>query len=110
MTEEQIKNWKTERNIARAIKDEESRSIALRAVYDHRDDMMMECIAHQSSRVKEIMKDHADMVESHLIYREELAERKGAKKMLAIIKWFIAIFGSGGIGAGVLKIIQEMNL
>lgn len=109
MTEEQIKNWKVERDIARAIKEEESRTIALQSVYDHRDDMMMECIAHQSNRVKEIMKDHADMVKSHLLYKEERAERRGAKKMLGIVKWLIAILGSGGSGAAIMKFLEVSN-
>jgi hypothetical protein len=109
MTEKQIKDWKVERDIARAIKDEDDRRIAVQKVYDHRDDMMMECIAHQSNRVKEIMKDHADMVKSHLQYKEECAERRGAKKMLNVIKWAIAILGSGGSGAAVMKFIETVN-
>jgi hypothetical protein len=109
MTEKQIKDWKVERDIARAIKDEDDRRIAVQKVYDHRDDMMMECIAHQSNRVKEIMKDHADMVKSHLQYKEECAERRGAKKMLAIIKWLIAIAGSGTGGAYLMKFLEATN-
>lgn len=109
MTEKQIKDWKVERDIARAIKDEEDRRIAVQKVYDHRDDMMMECIAHQSTRVKEIMKDHADMVKSHLQYKEERAERRGAKKMLAIIKWLVAITGSGAGGAYLMEFLKASN-
>lgn len=55
MTDEQIAAWKTERSIARGIKDPEERRIALEKVYDHRDEMQMTCIAHQSGRVKELL-------------------------------------------------------
>lgn len=109
MTKKQIKDWKVERDIARAINDEEDRRIAVQKVYDHRDDMMMKCIAHQSNRVKEIMKDHADMVKSHLQYKEECAERRGAKKMLAIIKWLAAITGSGAGGAYLMEFLKASN-
>lgn len=52
MTDAQIKQWKVERDIARAIKDEEERKKALEKVYDHRDDLQMECIQHQADRIK----------------------------------------------------------
>jgi hypothetical protein len=55
------------------------------------------------------MKDHADMVKSHMQYKEECAERRGAKKMLNVIKWAIAILGSGGSGAAVMKFIETVN-
>lgn len=109
MTEKQIKDWKVERDIARAIKYEEDRRIAVQKVYDHRDDMMMECIAHQSNRVKEIMKDHADMVKSHLQYKEECAERRGAKKVFAVLKWIAAITGSGAGGAYLMEFLKATN-
>lgn len=106
MTDEQIKNWKRERDIAREIADEDSRKKALEQVYDHRDEMMMECIAHQSNRVKEIMKDHADMLKSHKQYQEERAEMRGIKKALNMMKWIAAVGGSGGIGAAIMKILE----
>jgi len=55
MRADQIVNWKRERDIARAIADPVERAKALDAVYDHRDDMMMECISHQSGRVKKLI-------------------------------------------------------
>lgn len=52
MTAAQIEQWKRERDIARAIQDPKERAIALEKVYDHRDDMQMECIQHQADRIK----------------------------------------------------------
>lgn len=54
MTDSQIAQWKTERDIAREIRDPEDRRRALEKVYDHRDEMQMECIAHQSARSKRL--------------------------------------------------------
>jgi predicted solute-binding protein len=109
MTDDQISAWKVERDMARNIESEADRNKALQTAYDHRDEMMMTCIAHQSKRVKEIMKDHADMVKSHLRYKEECAERRGVKKMLAIIKWLAAITGSGAGGAYLMELIKASN-
>ena len=105
MTDEQIKAWKVERDMARAINNETDRHIALQKCYDHRDEMMMTCIAHQSERVKVIMKDHDDMVKSHKEYRQELAERKAIKKAFTFIKYAATLFGGGGIGAAIVKFI-----
>ena len=52
MTDEQREQWRRERDIARQIPDQLSRDAALMKVYDHRDDLMMECIAHQGARGK----------------------------------------------------------
>jgi hypothetical protein len=109
MTEDQIKQWRESRDIARAIADDSSRSIALQQVYDQRDEMMMECIAHQSDRVKMILKDHDDMVESHKIFCRERAERAGAKKLLSIIKYILAVALSGGSGAAIMKAVCESH-
>jgi hypothetical protein len=106
MTEDQIDQWKEERDIARAISDDASRGVALQKVYDHRDDMMMECIAHQSDRVKMILKDHDDMVESHKIFCRERAERAGAKKLWDIIKYVLAMLLSGGGGAALMNALS----
>lgn len=106
MTEDQIEQWKKERDIARAISDDASRGVALQEVYDHRDDMMMECIAHQSDRVKMILKDHDAMVESHKIFCRERAERAGAKKLLDIIKYVLAMLLSGGGGAALMNALS----
>lgn len=77
---------------------------------------IMECQYKTSDRVKhmvqdiaEIMKDHGAMLKSHLQYQEDRAERRGARKMLQFVKWIIAIAGSGGAGATVMKILQTVN-
>ncbi len=124
MTEEQIRNWKVERDIARSIKDENERRAALEKVYDHRDEMQMECIAHQSDRVKAIkanlesMKDEVSCmkveisdvkrdlrpcVETDKEYRIQKERIKGAKAMLMILKWVVV---AGG-GAFVMRLIQS---
>lgn len=103
MTDDQIKDWKHERNMARAIKNDADRAVALQDCYDHRDEMMMTCIAHQSKRVKIIMEDHDAMVESHKMYQAQLlkekGEKEGYKKIIAFFKWLAALGGSGGVGA-----------
>lgn len=109
MTDDQISAWKVERDMARNIENEADRNKALQTAYDHRDEMMMTCIAHQSGRVKEIMKDHADMVKSHLQYKEECAERRGAKKVFAVLKWIAAITGSGAGGAYLMEFLKATN-
>lgn len=110
MTDDQIKAWKVERDMARAIENENDRNKALQTAYDHRDEMMMTCIAHQSKRVKDqgsqidnIMQHHNAMVQSHKTFQAMLTKEKNEKdflkKVLSAIKWIVAIFGSGGIGA-----------
>lgn len=110
MNDEQIKAWKVERDMARAIENEADRNKALQTAYDHRDEMMMTCISHQSVRVKaqgkqidDIMQHHNAMVQSHNTFQTMLAEEKGEKeflkKILSAIKWIVAVFGSGGLGA-----------
>lgn len=115
MTDDQIKAWKVERDMARAIENENDRNKALQTAYDHRDEMMMTCIAHQSKRVKDqgeqidnIMQHHNAMVQSHKTFQAMLAKEKGEKeflkKILSAIKWIVAVFGSGGIGAWLMNI------
>lgn len=117
MTDEQIKAWKVERDMARAIESESDRNKALQTAYDHRDEMMMTCIAHQSKRVKDqgkqidgIMQHHNAMVQSHNTFQAMLAKEKGEKeflkKILSAIKWIVAVFGSGGIGALIMNAIK----
>lgn len=103
MTEEQVINWKKERDIARRIADDTSRHEALQEVYDHRDDMMMHCIQRQADRVKMILKDHDDMVATHKDYQQERAEREGVRKALNWVKWGATVLGSCGAGAIVTK-------
>lgn len=77
---------------------------------------IMECQYKTSERVKkmvsdiaEIMQDHGAMLKSHHQYQEDRAERRGARKMLQLIKWLVAIGGSGGVGAGIMKVLQSIN-
>lgn len=112
MTDEQIKAWKHERDMARAIVDETDREIALQKCYDNRDEMMMTCIAHQGDRIKLILKDHGAMVQSHEEFQEMLAqerhEKEAYKKVLAVVKWLIALGGAGGVGAAIAKFFRGL--
>lgn len=109
MTDDQIKDWKHERDLARSISNEADRNTALQECYDHRDEMMMTCIAHQAERVKLIMKDHNDMVQSHKTFQQMLSREKNEKevyaKILNILKWIVALGGGGGIGAAITRFI-----
>lgn len=118
MTDEQIKAWKVERDMARAIDNENDRNKALQTAYDHRDEMMMTCIAHQSKRVKDqgkqiegIMQHHNAMVQSHKTFQAMLAqekhEKEAYKKVLVLVKWLAALGGGGGIGAAITKFLGE---
>ena len=107
MNDDQIAQWLVERDMARAIENEADRNKALQTAYDHRDEMMMTCIAHQGDRVKLIMKDHNDMVQSHKTFQAMLAaekhEKEIYKKMFAAVKWLVALGGGGGIGAVITR-------
>lgn len=77
---------------------------------------IMECQYKTSERVKnmvtdlaEIMKDHGAMKKSHLEYQNEKAEKRGAKKMLALLKYLAVIAGSGGGGAALMKFLAQLN-
>lgn len=116
MNDEQIAQWMVERDMARAIENEADRNKALQTAYDHRDEMMMTCIAHQSKRVKDqgkqiedIMQHHNAMVQSHKTFQSMLAQEKCEKelykKILAVVKWIAALGGGGGIGAAITKFI-----
>lgn len=115
MTAAQIEQWKRERDIARAIKDPQERAIALEKVYDHRDDMQMECIQHQADRIKTGLQNDAvlnakldkmggrvDAVEKDLVplkaTNEELKAWKlrvqGAQLMWKLLRYAAAIGGS----------------
>lgn len=109
MTDEQIKDWKHERDMARAISNDADRQVALQKCYDNRDEIMMTCIAHQGDRVKLIMKDHNAMVESHKAFQAILAKEKSEKevykKILSAVKWLAALGGGGGIGAVITSFV-----
>lgn len=118
MTVEQIEQWKRERDIARAIKDPNERVIALEKVYDHRDDLQMECIQHQAERVKTSLRNDAvlnakldkmgarvDAVEKDLVplndTNEELKAWKlraqGAQMLWKLLRYAAAIGGSSAL-------------
>lgn len=108
MTDEQISQWKTERDIARAISDDKSRDIAMQKVYDHRDEMMMTCIAHQSARTKGLVSDVSQLKRdmepvkaTDREFREMKAKRSGFMLAVSVAKYVVA---AGG-GAVLLRLL-----
>lgn len=108
MTDEQIAQWKTERDIARAISDDESRSVAMQKVYDHRDEMMMTCIAHQSARTKglvsdvaQLKKDMEPVKETDREFREMKVKKSGFMLAVSVAKYVVAMGG----GAALLRLL-----
>ena len=118
MTVEQIEQWKRERDIARAIKDPNERAIALEKVYDHRDDLQMECIQHQAERVKTSLRNDAvlnakldkmgarvDAVEKDLVPLNETNDElkawklraQGAQMLWKLLRYAAAIGGSSAL-------------
>ena len=111
MTADQIEQWKRERDIARAIQDPKERSIALEKVYDHRDDMQLECIQHQADRIKislqndqvlsaKVEKIEADLKplkESDVDYRAWKLRAQGAQMLWKILRYAAAIGGSSAV-------------
>lgn len=112
MTDEDVKNWEIERDIARAIKDPEDRRRACEKVYDHRDFLMMTCIAHQSGRVKEIkerqgaIEEKVDSLGSRIVPLEKHKKKAdenalkldGVKIAFSILKYgggILVSFGGG---------------
>ena len=107
MTAEQIEQWKRERDIARAISDPKERDIALGKVYDHRDDMMMECIQHQAERVKKSLENDkrlegeineiklalAPCGESDKEWREKKLMARGAKWAIGVVIGLSTVVG-----------------
>lgn len=115
MTTEQIEQWKRERDIARAIKDPTERAIALEKVYDHRDDLQMECIQHQADRIKtslqndKVLNDKIDKLDGRVAkvegemkplketdreYRAWKLRAEGAKLLWRLLRYGAAIGGS----------------
>lgn len=112
MTEEMYSHCKRELEDAVESKDE----LRIKAAEARILTGIMECQYKTSERVKkmvadisEIMQDHGAMLKSHLEYQTEKAEKRGAKKMLQFIKWLVAVGGSGGIGATLMKILTTAN-
>lgn len=111
MTDQQIKQWKAERDIARSIKDPEERRNALEKVYDHRDEMQMECIAHQSGRVKDLVSDMITVKAVLKPIKEQYdeieikkIEARGAFKFFKFLKVVAALGG----GAGIMKMFEYL--
>lgn len=118
MTAEQIEQWKRERDIARAIKDPTERVTALEKVYDHRDDMQLECIQHQADRIKTSLQNDAilsgkidkldgrvakvevemkPLKETDKDYRAWKLRAEGAKLLWRLLRYAAAIGGSSAI-------------
>lgn len=112
MTDEDIVKWKAARDIARGISNPEDKRKALEGVYDLRDDMMMNCIAHQSSRTKEIQSRQGEIhekvegIEKRIVplekHKKEADENKlkldGVKIALSLLKYgggILVSFGGG---------------
>lgn len=70
MTAKQIEDWKVERDIARDSGDPK----LIQRAYDHRDDMMMECIQHQADRIKKSL-DNDDKINAKLDKFEEQVKK-----------------------------------
>lgn len=77
---------------------------------------MMDCQAKTADRVKEmyksvgdILRDYPDILKSHKQYQNEQAEKRGAKKMLAFVKYILIIGGSSGAGAAILELLKTTN-
>lgn len=112
MTEEMYTHCKRELEDAIASKDE----MRIKAAEGRILTGIMECQYKTSDRVKrmvadiaEIMQDHGAMLKSHHQYQQDRAERRGARKMLQLLKWAATIAGSGGIGAGAMKFLSTLN-
>ena len=116
MTAHEIEQWKQSRDIARLIQDPEERSKAMDRVYDMRDDLQMECIQHQSDRIKMTLKNAEDLneeikgikvdiaemkqdmkpcIESDKDYREWKMKIQGGVIMWKILKYLLAAGGGG---------------
>ena len=110
MTDQQIEQWKREREIARSIEDTHSREVALQQVYDHKDDMMMQCIAHQSNRIKDmevrVRQIDADMPSVRKTadeWKRIKIEARGARVLWNVIK----LVSSAGGGMMLMKILSN---
>lgn len=97
MTDEDVRNWEIERDIARSIQDPDDRRKACEKVYDHRDRLMMTCIAHQSGRVKEIKERQSsiDAKVDSLNSRMKPLEAHNKEVQEAKLKFSGAKFGFG---------------
>ena len=71
MTAEQVEQWKRERDIAYQTKNEE----AIKAVEQHRVEMLMDCQMKTATRVKDLIKQQTDIVESINLIKTKFKER-----------------------------------
>ena len=115
MTEEDVQNWRVERDIAK----ESGKPELLQKAYDHRDDLLMHCMQRQADRVKRLVandertegeiniikKDVCDIkqtVGQHdvIVQKVKSGTDKAVGMWLAlkILAWVSATFGSGAVG------------
>lgn len=115
MTAEDVANWKIERDIAR----ESGKPELLQKAYDHRDDLMMNCIQRQADRVKKLvanderaegeiasMKTDIGDIKSKVSQHEHVvnaikhgkSQAKGFWLAIKILAWASATLGSGVVG------------
>ena len=110
MNDEQIMAWQRERDIARATGDQK----AIQAVYDHRDEMMMTCIAHQSTRSKRMEERLTDVSSKVETMKKEMGPlketdsefRKYKERSIGAVwatRLFVAI--AGAVGFETLKAV-----
>lgn len=116
MTDEQIAQWIVERDIARKSGNPE----LIQQAMDHKDSLLMTCIAHQSDRVKSIkrdvetMKDDIEVVKKDLIpckesdaaFRKARERAKGFQLAIQVAKWIVA---AGG-GALLVELVRRFPL
>ena len=120
MTAKQIADWRVERDIAR----ESGRKDLIDKAYDHRDDMMMECIQHQADRMKQGLANDAKFeqqlskMDTRLIkiedempslqetakdYKEKILIAKGAQGGIKVFITILKYVAAAGGGAAILK-------
>lgn len=79
MTAEQVEQWKRERDIAYQSKDEAT----IKAVEQHRVEMLMDCQMKTATRVKDLIKQQTSIVDSIKLINESLKERDSKLEELA---------------------------
>lgn len=71
MTAEQVEQWKRERDIAYQTKNED----AIKAVEQHRVEMLMDCQMKTATRVKNLIKQQSDLADGIKELNEEFKTR-----------------------------------
>lgn len=125
MTEEDVKNWKIERDIAR----DSGKPELLQKAYDHRDDLLLHCVQRQADRVKKLIANDertekeigtikTDIGEikvkvnehEHIVtaVKHGHAQAKGFWLAIKILAWASATLGSGVVGY-FLKAVNQIS-